>query len=39
VQEELDLKDNAFKLWRFTNNVIAPIAIAAVFLYLFGVFN
>jgi neurotransmitter:Na+ symporter, NSS family len=39
VQEELDLKDNAFKLWRFTNNVIAPIAIFAVFLYLFGVFN
>ncbi len=37
VQEELDLKDKAFKLWRITNNIIAPIAIAAVFLYLFGV--
>jgi neurotransmitter:Na+ symporter, NSS family len=37
VQEELDLKDKAFKIWRFTNNVIAPIAIFAVFLYLFGV--
>ncbi|PKO53292.1 MAG: sodium-dependent transporter [Betaproteobacteria bacterium HGW-Betaproteobacteria-20] len=37
VQEELDLQDKAFKLWRFTNNVIAPIAITAVFLYLFGI--
>jgi neurotransmitter:Na+ symporter, NSS family len=37
VQEELDLKDSAFKCWRFTNNIIAPIAIAAVFLYLFGI--
>lgn len=36
VQEELDLNDKHFKLWRFTNNVIAPIAIGAVFLYLFG---
>jgi len=36
VQEELDLKDLAFKLWRTANNIIAPIAIAAVFLYLFG---
>jgi neurotransmitter:Na+ symporter, NSS family len=39
AQEELDLKDNAFKLWRLTNNIIAPIAIFAVFLYLFGVFE
>jgi neurotransmitter:Na+ symporter, NSS family len=39
AQEELDLKDNAFKVWRFTNNVIAPIAIFAVFLYLFGVIS
>jgi neurotransmitter:Na+ symporter, NSS family len=39
VQEELNLKDSAFKCWRFTNNIIAPIAIAAVFLYLFGVIN
>jgi neurotransmitter:Na+ symporter, NSS family len=37
VQEELDLQDGAFKSWRFTNNVIAPIAITAVFLYLFGI--
>lgn len=37
VQEELDLKNTAFKLWRIANNIIAPIAIAAVFLYLFGV--
>jgi neurotransmitter:Na+ symporter, NSS family len=39
AQEELDLKDNAFKLWRLTNNIIAPIAIFAVFLYLFGLFE
>jgi neurotransmitter:Na+ symporter, NSS family len=39
AQEELDLNDNAFKLWRLTNNIIAPIAIFAVFLYLFGVFE
>ncbi len=37
VQEELGLKDSAFKLWRFTNNIIAPIAIFGVFLYLFGI--
>ncbi len=37
VQEELNLHDNAFKCWRFTNNYIAPVAIAAVFLYLFGI--
>lgn len=36
VQEELNLNDKAFKLWRFTNNFISPIAIIAVFLYLFG---
>jgi neurotransmitter:Na+ symporter, NSS family len=39
VQDELDLKDNSFKLWRFTNNIIAPIAIFAVFLYLFGLIS
>ena len=39
VQDELDLTDNAFKLWRFTNNIIAPIAILGVFLYLFGVIS
>ena len=37
VQEELNLNDSAFKLWCITNNIVAPIAIAAVFLYLFGV--
>ncbi|MEQ1598304.1 MAG: sodium-dependent transporter [Methylotenera sp.] len=37
VQEELDLKDSAFKLWRTANNFIAPISIFAVFLYLFGI--
>jgi len=36
VQEELGLKDISFKCWRITNNLIAPIAILAVFLYLFG---
>ncbi|MDI1362932.1 sodium-dependent transporter [Methylotenera sp.] len=36
VQEELDLNDQHFKFWHFTNNYIAPIAIGAVFLYLFG---
>ncbi len=37
VQEELNLNDQNFKLWRFTNNYISPIAIIAVFLYLFGI--
>ena len=37
VQEELNLHDMAFKCWRITNNIIAPIAILGVFLYLFGV--
>lgn len=36
VQEELDLGETNFKLWKFANNIIAPIAILAVFLYLFG---
>jgi NSS family neurotransmitter:Na+ symporter len=36
VQEELNLDNQGFKLWRITNNYIAPIAIIAVFLYLFG---
>lgn len=36
VQEELNLDDQKFKLWRITNNYVAPIAIIAVFLYLFG---
>ncbi len=37
AQEELDLNDKAFGFWRVANNVIAPIAISAVFLYLFGI--
>lgn len=36
VQEELGLKRIGFKAWRFTNSIIAPVAIMAVFLYLFG---
>ncbi|MGZ8271541.1 MAG: sodium-dependent transporter [Methylophilus sp.] len=36
VQEELDLGEINFKLWKLANNIIAPIAILAVFLYLFG---
>ena len=36
AQEELDLQVKAFKLWRIANNFIAPIAITAIFLYLFG---
>ncbi|MGV3581489.1 MAG: sodium-dependent transporter [Methylophilus sp.] len=36
VQEELDVGEINFKLWKFANNIIAPIAILAVFLYLFG---
>jgi neurotransmitter:Na+ symporter, NSS family len=39
VQDELNLNNIAFKLWRMANNIIAPIAITAVFLYLFGLFN
>jgi NSS family neurotransmitter:Na+ symporter len=37
LQEEFNLSENSFKLWRLTNNIIAPIAIIAIFLYLFGV--
>lgn len=37
VQEELNLNNIGFKAWRFGNNIVAPIAITAVFLYLFGV--
>jgi neurotransmitter:Na+ symporter, NSS family len=36
LQDELGLNDWPFKLWLFTNNIIAPIAIFGVFLYLFG---
>ena len=37
VQDELNLAGYKFKLWQMTNSYIAPIAIAAVFLYLLGV--
>ena len=36
VQDELGLKNSGFQLWQWSNNYIAPIAIAGVFLYLFG---
>ena len=39
VQEELDLNNTGFSLWKTANNYIAPIAIIAVFLYLLGLFN
>ncbi|MDP3679027.1 MAG: sodium-dependent transporter, partial [Methylotenera sp.] len=38
-QEELNLQRNGYDLWRFTNNIVAPVAIFAIFLYLFGVMN
>lgn len=37
TQEELDLKTRTYQLWRIANNVIAPAAICAVFLYLFNI--
>jgi NSS family neurotransmitter:Na+ symporter len=37
VQEELDLNNKAFGLWRIANNFIAPIAILAIFLYLVNI--
>lgn len=39
TQEELHLSNLGFFAWKITNNIIAPIAIAAVFLYLFGAFG
>jgi NSS family neurotransmitter:Na+ symporter len=36
LQEELNLKSYSFKLWVITNNLVAPIAIFAVFMYLLG---
>lgn len=39
VEQELNLNKNLFQLWRITNNIIAPIAICAVFLYLFGIIS
>jgi NSS family neurotransmitter:Na+ symporter len=37
VQEELNLHQRSFKVWVFMNNIIAPIGIIAVFLYLFKI--
>jgi neurotransmitter:Na+ symporter, NSS family len=37
IQDELDVGKTGFKMWRISNNYIAPVAILAVFLYLFGV--
>lgn len=37
VQDELNLNRHFYGLWRVTNNLIAPIAIFGIFLYLFGV--
>jgi NSS family neurotransmitter:Na+ symporter len=37
VQEELGLRNTGYRLWKITNSIIAPIAICAVFLYLFEV--
>ncbi|HSI25718.1 MAG TPA: sodium-dependent transporter [Methylotenera sp.] len=39
VQDELNLNHHFFRLWRVSNNLIAPIAILGVFLYLFGVIH
>lgn len=36
TQEELNLTGLSFRLWKINNNIIAPIAIVAVFLFLFG---
>jgi NSS family neurotransmitter:Na+ symporter len=36
VQEELDVTDRPYRLWRFTIRFISPLAIIAIFLYLFG---
>lgn len=36
-QEELHLSNIGYQAWRFTNNRIAPVAIVAVFLYLFEI--
>lgn len=39
LKEEFGLSKLGFNVWRITNNIIAPIAILAVFLYLFGLVN
>lgn len=35
-KEELDLDNRGYRLWQYANNIIAPVAICAVFLYLFN---
>lgn len=37
TSDELNLKKGGYRLWRITNNIIAPIAIIAVFLYLLDI--
>lgn len=37
VQEELNLPHRSFKIWMCMNNIIAPIGIGAVFLYLLNI--
>jgi len=39
VQEELGLAEAGYRFWRFLVRYVAPVAIAAVFLYLLGVFQ
>ncbi len=36
VQEELGLEKSSYDFWRFTIRYISPVAIVAIFLYLFG---
>jgi len=36
VQEELNVSTRPYRLWRFTIRFISPLAIVAIFLYLFG---
>jgi len=36
VQEELGIATSHYRLWRFTIRYISPLAIIAIFLYLFG---
>ncbi|MDD5240868.1 MAG: sodium-dependent transporter [Sulfuricella sp.] len=36
VQEELGLAMRAYQIWRFTLRFVSPLAIIAIFLYLFG---
>ncbi|HUW50332.1 MAG TPA: sodium-dependent transporter [Sulfuricella sp.] len=36
VQEELNVTTRPYRLWRFTIRFVSPLAIIAIFLYLFG---